>query len=582
MISDEILETFNSLNSPLEIKRFQAKLYRIKINKALKRSFSESGGLLRFIRYFWPVVEPYTIFIEGWPLTAMTEHLEAIVDGTIPPRLLINICPGSMKSLLCSVFFPLWLWSAKNQPGARFVCLSYSSDRPEKDNGKFINIIKSKEFQELYGKSFSLRRDGVQFVENDKTGFKQAMGISGSVTGQRGDYIILDDPNNLAVNESAEVRDETNRKFKEAIANRLNNMEKSVIIVIQQRAHREDVSGFILENKLPYVHFCVPALFEENRKCITYTKDGDIFWEDPRTDFEENFWPERFPDEFIESQINIMDPHSFAGQYLQRPSPKDGGLIKLDYWNPWFPEPSKVIVNNQIRYSRQFPKFDFILASLDPAFTEKQHNDPSGFTIWGTFTHNRDTVKDGDGSRGVMLIDSFTKRLEPMGTPSPLYKGETYSDWKARTEEDWGLIETVHDRCKRYGVNVLLIEAVQAQVTLVNMMEKLFPRRTFSIEAINPKGLDKLARVKRIQPIFSGGYVYAPCQAEFQWKDFVKPVIDECINFPYDKHDDLVDSTTQALYWLRSNGFLERKEEQFIKKEDKAKQYKFPPPLYQI
>ena len=305
MISDEILETFNSLNSPLEIKRFQAKLYRIKINKALKRSFSESGGLLRFIRYFWPVVEPYTIFIEGWPLTAMTEHLEAIVDGTIPPRLLINICPGSMKSLLCSVFFPLWLWTAKNQPGARFVCLSYSSDRPEKDNGKFINIIKSKEFQELYGKSFSLRRDGVQFVENDKTGFKQAMGISGSVTGQRGDYIILDDPNNLAVNESAEVRDETNRKFKEAIANRLNNMEKSVIIVIQQRAHREDVSGFILENKLPYVHFCVPALFEENRKCITYTKDGDIFWEDPRTDFEENFWPERFPNKFIESQINI-------------------------------------------------------------------------------------------------------------------------------------------------------------------------------------------------------------------------------------------------------------------------------------
>src|SRR5215467_14552544 len=57
------------------------------------------GGLIAFVRYFWKVVEPETDLVEGWVLWAMIEHLEAVTRGVIH-RVLMNVPPGSMKSLL--------------------------------------------------------------------------------------------------------------------------------------------------------------------------------------------------------------------------------------------------------------------------------------------------------------------------------------------------------------------------------------------------------------------------------------------------------------------------------------------------
>ena len=91
-----------------------------------------------------------------------------------------------------------------------------------------------------------------------------------------------------------------------------------------------------------------------------------------------------------------------------------------------------------------------------------------------------------------------------------------------------------------------------------------------------------MARVIRVQPTFSGLHVYAPLHTDGEWKDYAKMVINECASFPRGKYDDLVDSTTQAIWWLRSNGFLERRAEQFVRKEDAIKKYKEPPPLYNV
>jgi predicted phage terminase large subunit-like protein len=555
------IEQLRELELNIGPKRVLALAVTEKLALAQRRTFAAPGGFIKFVRYFWDVLEPDTPFVDGWVIQAIALHLEAVAFGEMN-RLLVNVPPGSAKSLLSSVFFPLWVWAALERPGARFLCVSYAAALPERDNRRMLNLALSPRFQQLYGKAFKLTKMGEELIENDKTGFKQAAGIGGTVTGRRGDFLIYDDPNNVADIESDVMREGAARNFLETASNRLNDMVNSAIIVIQQRSHQNDVSGTILEGGLPYVHLCVPALHELLRACSTYLED-ELFWEDPRTEEGECYWPEKMPPEAIQTAMDMGD-FAFAGQYQQRPEPRGGGILKREYWKDWDPEP------NPRTGRREYPVCDFVVASLDPAFTAKDKNDPSGFTIWGAFQTKK-------GERGAILIDAFAKRLELAGPPIERHPGETDMDFRARTEGEWGLIETVYDRCKRYKVNVLLVENKGSGLSVIQAMEKLFIRRNFQIQAVDTRGLNKEARVNTVQPEFAGGYIYAPLT-----KDFAKMVMNQCAVFPRGSHDDLVDSTTQAIYFLRSNGFLERREEQFLSREDAMKKYKQPQPVYQI
>src|SRR5882672_4660812 len=91
------------------------------------------GGLIAFVRYFWHILEPETPFVDGWVLWAMCEHLEAVTAGKIT-RLLINVPPGSMKSLLVNVFWPAWEWGPMGKSHFRYVTFSYSASLTERDN----------------------------------------------------------------------------------------------------------------------------------------------------------------------------------------------------------------------------------------------------------------------------------------------------------------------------------------------------------------------------------------------------------------------------------------------------------------
>ena len=99
-----------------------------------------------------------------------------------------------------------------------------------------------------------------------------------SLTGQRGDRLILDDPHSTITAESPDVRHKTTRQFREGATNRLNDLKTSAIVVIMQRLHEDDVSGVILALKLGYVHLMLPMEFEPERACET-----SIGFKDPRT-----------------------------------------------------------------------------------------------------------------------------------------------------------------------------------------------------------------------------------------------------------------------------------------------------------
>jgi predicted phage terminase large subunit-like protein len=541
------------LNTPRGQKIALATALYMRELRAERKLQSARGGLIHFVRYFWPILEPTRVFIDGWALQAMCEHLEAVSRGEVT-RLLVNVSPGSMKSLLLNVFWPAWEWSALGRPDLRYVSFSYASHLTERDNEKMIDLIKSKRFQDMWGHVFKLTSDGKVKFSNNAKGWKFASSVKGVGTGERGDRVLLDDPHSVKEAESQVVRDETVRWFTEAMSNRLNDMTKSAIIVIMQRTHEGDVSGAIIDGEMDYEHLMIPMEYEPSRCCTT-----SIGWTDPRTIEGECFWPERFPPEAVEL-CKAQGEHAWAGQYQQRPEIRGGGLLKREYWQKWT--------------DRKYPEFDYILASLDPAFTSKDDNDPSGFTVWGVY-------RKSDGDAAAMLMYSFDERLELHGPHIPRWASETADDYRARCKPTWGLVEATADACRRFQVDRLLIESKASGHSVAQEMARLYGRDGYAIELVDPKNLDKTARVIRVQPIFSAEQVSAPVYAETGlYRKWAQRVIDQCAIFPRGKHDDLVDSVTQALHWLRLNNFLPRSEEVFAREKKLAKRQQIPQPLY--
>ncbi len=519
-------------------------------HRQLRKRFAAPDGLIAFIRHFWHVLEPGRPFVEGWALRTMCKHLTAVTDGHIT-RLLINVPPGSMKSLLVNVFWPAWEWSAKNRPDLRYISFSYASHLTWRDNQKFLDLIESRDFQALYGKRFALKDKSKVKVSNTGTGFKFATSVGGVGTGERGDRVLLDDPHNVKESESDVVRTETVRWFKEAMSNRLNDMTKSVIIVIMQRVHEDDVSGAILADKLGYVHLCMPMEFEPDRRCTTYMR-GKPFWTDPRKFTDECFWPERF-DPAAVVMCKLLGEHAFAGQYQQRPEPRGGGLFKRHYWRRWeLKEPAL-----------KLPKLHYVVASLDGAFTEKKENDPSGFTCWGAFT-------DLEGNASALTLTAWRKHLPLHGKCREKRKDEPWAAYKLDTGHDWGLVQWLNYECHRWGgVDKLLIENKANGHDVASEMLRLFAWGKFVVELVDPGQNDKFARAIAVQPVFAEGLVYT--LEDKLGRKWVTDLITELAMFPRGRYDDQVDSTTQALKWLRKSGFLvmaEERKQTMIKKEE--------------
>lgn len=499
-------------------------------SRRLRKQQSARGGLIHFVRHFWRILEPNRDFQDGWALEAMCQHLESVSRGEII-RLLINVPPGSMKSLLVNVFWPAWEWGPFGRPDFRYISFSYAAHLTERDNQKFLDLVESEEYQKLWGHVIGELRDkGKQIVSNRKTGKKFATAVRGVGTGERGDRVLLDDPHNIKEGESETIRSETVRWFKEAMSNRLNDMAKSAIIVIMQRVHEDDVSGAILADELGYVHLLIPLEYEVERHCTTYV-GGLPFWSDPREIEGESFWPSRF-DEAAIRECKKQGPFVYAGQYQQRPEPRGGGLFKREYWQHYEPVGGK------------YPTFDYILASLDSAFTEKQENDPSGFTVWGCFN-------DGKGNRAAIPIMAWRKWLPLHGKARKQAKGESLGDYRAETEKDWGLIQWIAYEMKRFRCDHLLIENKANGHDVAVEMIRLFSHEPWSVELVDPKGLDKHARAVRVQPVFAEGLIYAAATKHTQ------KLIDEAAAFPRGKYKDMTDSMTQALWWLRKHSFLQ-------------------------
>jgi predicted phage terminase large subunit-like protein len=281
-------------------------------------------SLAAFARRSWPVLEPATPLKWGWALDAICEHLEAVTAGEIT-HLLMNVPPGSMKSLLTGVIWPAWEWGPAGRPQNRFLGTAHSQNLAVRDNMKCRRLISSKWYQDRWQIGLTSDQNAKTKFENEKTGFREAMAFT-SMTGSRGDRVILDDPIS-ADNANSDAELENARiTFTETLPTRVNN-DRSAIVVIMQRLNERDTSGVILDLGLDYEHLMIPMRYEADRKCTT-----SIGWSDPREVDGELMFPDRFPEDQVSALEKTMGSYAAAGQLQQRPAPRGGGMFK----RAWF------------------------------------------------------------------------------------------------------------------------------------------------------------------------------------------------------------------------------------------------------
>lgn len=305
-----------------------------------------------FIEYSWNVVEPAKAFIPNWHIDAIAEHLQAVRDRKII-YLLINVPPGSAKSLLTAVQFPAWLWI--DEPQYRIICATHSKDLTERDAVRSRDLITSDLYQDTFLPDWKLKTDSNAKDQyyTDKTGFRKSVSVGGRVTGHRGNAIIIDDILTVEQAYSDAERATACRFVSQTLGNRRNDLARDWQVAIGQRLHEADPYGEMIDSGL-YTHLCLPSEFDSKRRCVT-----SLGWSDPRTKDKELLFPGLFPQKVIDEEKRRLQEYGFSSQHQQDPSPLGGGIIK----SKWF------------RFYKEPPAFDNVLQSWDCAFKDLTESD---------------------------------------------------------------------------------------------------------------------------------------------------------------------------------------------------------------
>lgn len=268
------------------------------------------------------MIEPATPLRWNWHLDCITDHLEAISRGQLRPRIIFNVPPGCSKSTGVSVLWQPFEWGPLGRLGMKFLSTSYELGNVKRDTRKSRDLIMSEWYQMLWPEVQLTRTAELSFA-NTKTGTREGVAFS-AITAKRGDRFTIDDPHSLDGAESEVERDKAVRRFMEGGLNRLNDQQNSAIVIVMQRLHENDLTGAILARDIGFEHVMLPMEFEPERRCIT-----SLPWQDPRSYDGELLDQQRFPQSVIGELKNEND-YAWAGQYQQRPAPREGGMFKVD------------------------------------------------------------------------------------------------------------------------------------------------------------------------------------------------------------------------------------------------------------
>lgn len=313
-----------------------------------ERSFYE------FCRQAWDIIEPGAPFVDNWHIRMICDECQRLVNDA-SGRLLINIPPGCMKSLIVNVFFPAWVWGPNNWPSARFFHASYSSDLGVRDSIRCRQLIESDWYASRWGGLFHLTSDQNQRAkfENSKRGYRLTSVVGGKVTGEHPDFKILDDPHSVEKAENEKDRLRALKWYDKTLSTRGRSRGARTLIT-GQRLKDDDLSGHVLKKQedeiiagvleeKPWVHICLPMKWEPDRMAAIPT--GHV---DPRNQIGELLWPNLFPASAVQALENILGEAGSAGQLAQRPPEHYEGsewsnkYFSKDIWFDHWPDASVI------------------------------------------------------------------------------------------------------------------------------------------------------------------------------------------------------------------------------------------------
>lgn len=437
-------------------------------------------------------------FIINWHHKALCKIMMDIYNGKLH-HTIINIPPRYTKTEIVIKLFPAWCY-AKNSR-CNFFHVSYSDDLALSNSSAVKSIIESVEYQARW--HVPLRKDTTakKKWKTESDGEFGATASGGQVTGfgagvlgseEFSGAFLIDDPIKPDDAKSDTIRKSINDRFNETFKSRLND-KKTPMIIIMQRVHEDDPTGYLLDGntELEFTHINLPALNENGPSKYDKREIGKALWS-----FKHN--------ELDLEQMRLKSAMVYAGQYQQRPAPKEGNIFKESYFKFYTELPDDIY---------------YKCHSWDMTFKEKSKtkNKETDFVVGTEWGKNR----DGDF---YLFPDMVRNRMGFDKTLTAVkYFIENHSDFKAILIEDKANGSAIIDRLRNSGV-----------------------KRVIEIE---PNGT-KLERAESQIPLFKSGNIYFPDPSIAPW---VNDFINELKVFPNGKNDDQVDSMTQAIQHLEES-----------------------------
>jgi predicted phage terminase large subunit-like protein len=485
--------------------------------------------LREFAKEAWPVLEPAAPLVWGWHLEALLDHLEGVSRGDIT-RLLVNVPPGTTKSLSVCVLWPAWEWTY--MPWVRSLFYSFNGNFAVRDALRTRRLITSDWYQRHWGHVFRLTTDQNQKTryENNRTGFRMSSGIGGSVTGERGHRVVIDDPMKASDARNDNKLASVNTIFDEAISSRLSEPSKSAIVIVMQRLNANDLSGHVMKtNPRRWAKLSIPMEYEPipAEQEIPVELDNrtvtPLPYRDPRRERGQLLDPDRFPDEVVQDMKRVLGGFGYAAQCQQRPVPAGGGMFQKSWFR--FYQPEGTFLSNEVT------------VMMDDG---TQHRAPV-ITAPNTF---EETIQSWDltfDSSEAMVVGNVWARSRG----NAFLLAEERGAWEypeqiraiRRLTEAWP-----------FAAAKLIEMAANAKASAATL------RSTIPGIILVPASEDKVTRASVVSPFVESGHVYLPHPDMAPW---IWDWLYEVATFPMTGFKDRVDVMSQALRRLflpRGNG----------------------------
>src|SRR5579864_358040 len=278
------------------------------------------ADLASFVKAAWPALHPGRKMAWDWSDDLICEWLTAVRKRQVT-RLIINVPPRTGKTTKATICFPDWTWAT--DPAHCFMFGSYSAELSTEHSVARRHLITSPWYRALWGDKFALSLDQNEKrqFDNDRRGQMIATSVGGTATGKGADTIIVDDPISINDRTSDAIRKTANDWIDSTLKSRLNDPATGAIVIIMQRVHELDPSGYQLEHDTGWEQVSIPLEAEE-QKTYSFPISG-------RTHLRERdsvIHADRFPAKTVlKLKASRLD---WAGLYQQRPAPIEGNLIK--------------------------------------------------------------------------------------------------------------------------------------------------------------------------------------------------------------------------------------------------------------